>query len=110
MKLVDMKIPKKTKAQRKAEMSPSTIGGDQEQYPWGLRLNFNSKEIEKLPALKKAVAGARVKIAAIAKVIEVRITDAEKGRKRHNIELQIQKIGFEDRSKTKEQIFDEAIK
>ncbi|HUV77063.1 MAG TPA: hypothetical protein VMW06_03290 [Desulfobacterales bacterium] len=110
MKLIDMKIPKKTKKQLKDEMSPSIKSDDREEYPWGLRLSFNKKEIEKLPALKTAVAGAKIKIAAVGKIIEVRITDAEKGRERHNIEIQIQKVGFEDRSKTKEQIFEEAIK
>ncbi|HUV78539.1 MAG TPA: hypothetical protein VMW06_10855 [Desulfobacterales bacterium] len=110
MKLIDMKIPKKTKKQLKADMSPSIEAGDREQYPWGLRLSFNKKEIDKLPDLKKAIAGAKIKIAAVGKIIEIRTTDAEKGRERHNVEIQIQKIGFEDQSKTKEQIFEEAIK
>jgi len=110
MKLFSMKLPKMTK--KKLKEKPINPPMDREEYPWGLRLNFGKKETEKIPALKNIAAGAKVKIQGIGKVIEVRTTDtdAEKGPARHNVEIQIQKIGIEDQSKTKEQIFNEAIK
>jgi len=38
MNLVDIKLPKKTKEELKKEGMPST--DDQEQWPYGLRLDF----------------------------------------------------------------------
>lgn len=108
MKLVDMKLPKKTKKELEKGSMPEPM--DREEYPWSLRISFNQKEVEKIESLKKIAAGAKVKISAIGKVTEVQITDAEKGRDRHRVEIQIQKIGIEDQSKTKEEIFNEAIK
>lgn len=109
MKLFDMKIPKKTKKDREKEM---TIGsnGDEEQYPYGLALTFNKNEVAKIGSLKNIASGAKVKIQAVGKITRVETTDAEKGRDRHEVRIQIQKVGIEDQSKTKEQIFDEAIK
>lgn len=97
MKLVDLKLPKRTKEQLTAE-APEPV---REEYPWGLQLRFEKHEIEKIAALQDINAGAAVNIQAIGKVTEVRITDAEKGRKRHNIEIQIQKIGIEQAAKQK---------
>lgn len=108
MKLVDMKLPKKSKKELKEATKP--IGMEREAYPYGLQLRFEKNEVEKIAAFKTIAAGAKVALSCIGKVIEVRTTDAEKGRDRHSVEIQIQKVGIEDQSKTKEQIFNEAIK
>ena len=109
MKLVDMKRPKKSRKELRAETMPENLG-EQERYPWGLRLSFGKDEIEKITSLQKISAGAQVKITAMGKVLEVRIADVEKGRKRHNVEIQIQKIGIMDKSKTAEDYFEEGLK
>ena len=83
---------------------------DREEYPWGLRLRFEKEQTDKIPVFKTIAAGSKVKVQCIGKVVEVRTTDAEKGRDRHSVEIQIQKVGIEDQSKTKEEIFNEAIK
>ena len=109
MKLVDLKRPKKTKKELGKDSVPST-GPDEDQYPWGLRLNFDKAEIDKIKALKGIPAGAKVKVTAIGKVVEVSITDRTNNNNRHRVEIQLQKVGIEDQSKTKEAIFEDAIK
>ncbi len=94
-KLVDMKIPKKTKAEMKKEHSIGYYGED-DRYPYGLKLRFEADQIDKIPALKTVNAGDMVNIAAMGKVTEVRVTDKDKGKNRHSVEIQIQSIGIPD--------------
>ena len=110
MKLIDMKLPKKTKKEIEEGMKPAPLEEERDRYPWGLRLNFDKKEVDKLKILQRIDAGAKVKIQAEAKVIEVRTTDSDKGRSRHNVEIQIQKIGITNKefeTKEAEAAFDE---
>jgi hypothetical protein len=108
MKLVDLKRPKKTKKQLNTEVVP--MDASEDLYPYGLRINFDKAEIDKIQALKGIPAGAQVKVSAIGKVVEVSITDRTNNNKRHRVEIQLHKVGIEDQSKTKEAIFEEAIK
>jgi len=95
MKLIDMKMPKRTKKDHEEAM----IAPNEERYPYGLRLSFGKESIEKMETLKSIQAGAMVDIVGVGKVTEVRITDAENDRKRHNIEIQIQKVDVVERKK-----------
>lgn len=88
--MIDLKIPKKTKKERDKEMIGSYPNEDQ--YPWGARLDFNKEEIDKIKALKTAKAGDKVSISAIGKITRVEVTDAENGRSRHQVQIQVQKI------------------
>lgn len=109
MKLTDMKLPKLSKKELKAEMAvPGSDRGDR--YPYGLELRFDKEEIEKVPALKKLNAGDTVNIQGVGKVTEVRITDVDKGKARHNIEIQVQKIGIANKSSYSESFKEAAEK
>lgn len=92
MKLVDMKLPKKTK--KEMEDSGVTSMEDQEEYPYGLRLRFDKNEVAKLSVLKGVQAGDMCEIVGKGKVTEVSVTDSAKGNKRHNVEIQIQQVGI----------------
>lgn len=105
MKLIDLKRPKLTEKERKEQ---ATIGPSEEnQYPYGSRLSFDKEEIAKIKSLQNIQAGAKVNIQAVGKVIEVRVVDAEGTRKRHNIEIQVQRIAVADQS-TYSEAFKEA--
>ena len=93
MQLVDMKKPKKTKAQLKKDYDDQPIC-DEEQYPYGLRINLEKDAIDKIKGLSKIPAGATVNIQAVGKIIEVSITNKEKDTSRHHMEIQIQQIGI----------------
>jgi len=109
MKLVDLKLPKKTRKQLEKEMAAEAPEPMDEQYPWGVQLRFDKREIEKIEGLQNINAGTAVNIQAIGKVTEVRTTDAEKGRKRHNVEIQIQKIAIAPRTKEKPASLNETV-
>ncbi len=96
MDLVDIKRPKKSEKEIKKE---ATIGYpvNEDRYPYGTCLTFDKEEIEKLDVLKNVKADETVEIQAVGFVKEVAITDtSEKSgdRKRHRVEIQIQKIGI----------------
>ncbi|MFA7000270.1 MAG: capsid staple protein [Candidatus Paceibacterota bacterium] len=116
MKLVDMKLPKKTKKELKEEMTVATAGRDEgPEYPWGLQLSFEEKAIEKIPMLEKVKANAEVEIRAVAFVKEVSMTDSAKPerKRRRRVELQITKIGISSDQadqEDKEAAFEEGAK
>lgn len=91
--LIDLKLPKKTKKELKADM-PMTAEPDQPQYPYGSRLDFDTDQLKKIPALRGVDAGEMVSIVAKAKVVEVRVTDRDGEKKREHVELQIQEIAI----------------
>ncbi len=90
--MVSLKMTKKqSKAREKVMYSTGSSG---ESYPWGTRLDFEKPDIDKIKALQDVSAGDEVDIRAVGKVTEIRVTDAEKGRSRHTVEVQITKIGI----------------
>lgn len=104
MKLVDLKISKKEK-----KKMTETIGIDDSKYPWGLRLNFDNEMVDKIPMLKNVQAGQDISGMIKGKVVEISVNDSENGGKRHRVEIQVQKIGFNDKS-SYDDSFDEATK
>lgn len=104
MKLIDLKRPKKTKAEMKDEtvgLIPSTE--EQDRYPYGACLRFDKEEIEKISSLEKITADQEVEITAQGFVKVVEVTDAsskaEYPRSRKNVEIQITKIAIEPKTK-----------
>lgn len=101
MSLIDMKLPKKTKAEREKDMAVG-YPGEGEKYPYGLRLTFNKDEIEKLAVLSGIEANAPFSINAEGYISEVSVTDRGEGkgkeRSRHRVEAQITKIDIVDLS------------
>jgi hypothetical protein len=89
MKLFDMKKPKPKKDKKGGLVEPVY---DEDKYPWGLRLNFNSDEVRKIPALKGLSVGDEVTLQAKAKVIEVSARDTQKSSE-NRVELQLVKVG-----------------
>jgi len=96
--MINLKLSKADKKKYSDEMKIPT---DRE-YPYGTRINFENETIEKLPFLQNVKAGAEVEIKAIGKVMEVRITDREKGKNYETVEIQIQKIEFGNASEAEE--------
>lgn len=102
MKLVDMKLPKKSEKELKECCCPTPVD-KQDRWPYGLQLRFETEQVEKMPSLKDYKVGDKVVISAEAAVTEVRMsetqsTDRDK-QTRYTVELQIQQIGCEPKSK-----------
>ena len=86
---------------------------ERDRYPWGTRLEFEKEEIDKIPFLQTVKSDAEINIKATGFIKEVSVTDVSKksGRRaRHRIEIQIEKVGFEDKNSFKEGFEEEAEK
>ena len=94
MKLFDLILPKKTKAELKAEAIEVPSNYEQDRYPYGLNISFQKESIAKIPFLQSVQANTPVLLQATGFIKEVSIQDtAEKGRARHRVEIQLQKVG-----------------
>lgn len=91
MKLVDLK---KSKKELKQDAIPCEVK-NQNKYPYGTEIRFETEELDKLPALKNVKVGQIVKIEAQAKVVSMRQSDNAGGEKSRTVALQITNIGVE---------------
>ena len=95
MDMIDMKLPKKSKAELKKDcgmVGPST---DQEQWPYGLQIRFEKEQIDKIPSLATHKVGDRIRVEAEAVVTAIRISERQSGKEDHSLELQIEKVACE---------------
>lgn len=93
MKLVDMKLPKKTKSELAGTVQPSKV--EQDRWPYGLKLSFESEQMDKLPQLEKMKIGESVSVSGTGEVTSIRMNERTGGKKEYSVEVQIQKIGVE---------------
>jgi hypothetical protein len=102
--MINLKLSKgeQEKAKKAMEVPPS-----KETYPWGTRLRFENQIIEKIPFLQDVKAGTTVDIKAIGKIVEVRVTDTEKGKNYESVEIQIQKIELGNANEAEESFNEE---
>ena len=101
MKLTDMKLPKKTKAEAKTDCQP--IGyEDREQWPYGLQIRFEKEQIAKMPEVVGLKVGDIMNISGIGKVISVRMSERRGSQDDHSVEIQIEQIGVSSKKKLKE--------
>ena len=92
MRLVDVKLPKKTTAELKTDCQP--IGYDDEaRWPYGLRISFEKEQIAKMPEVAKLKVGDIVSMSGVGKVISVRMSERRGGKDDHAVEIQLEKIG-----------------
>lgn len=102
MNLVDLKIPKKSRAQLKKENMPAAIGGE-EKYPYGFRFTFGREQINKFPQLKGVTVGEKIGLSGIGEVIEVRKIDRQGYDNQFSVEVQIQKVGVKTKTSGKKE-------
>ncbi len=92
MKIVNLRIkPKKEK--KESPVSVAKGVDDHEEYPWGLRLNFDDRTVSKLGLKPKDMkVGSTVKLEAKAFVCGAR---AQPNGKDKSIELQLVELGVD---------------
>ncbi len=95
MELVDLKSPKKSKEEIAKGMMPTSV--EQDQYPWGTKIDLNEESLAKLGDLfDDAVVGEEANVTAKAKIVSKRANDTVGGdgkkKKNRSLELQITKI------------------
>jgi hypothetical protein len=99
MELVDMKLPKKTEKEMKEACLPCKPSGEQDRWPYGLQLRFETEQVEKMPSLKDFKVGDKVIVMGEASITEVRQSETqstnEKKRTNYTVELQIEQVSVE---------------
>jgi hypothetical protein len=97
MKMADMKLPKKTKEELKVDTSPAMP--EQERWPYGLQLRFETEQIDKLPHLKTYKIGQKVLVQAEGEVTELRMSERKEGKESWTVEVQLHNVGCESKKK-----------
>lgn len=92
MRLIDVKLPKKTKAELKSDCQPIEYR-DEDRWPYGLRISFEKEQIAKMPEVAKLKVGDTVSVSGTGKVISVRMSERRGGKDDHNVEVQLEKVG-----------------
>jgi len=100
MKLIDMKMPKKSASELEAECKSCSIG-DQDCWPYGLQLRFEKDQVDKIPELKGFKVGDRVIVTGEASVTGIRMSERQNGKEDHSVELQIEKVAVAPASNKK---------
>jgi hypothetical protein len=91
-RMVDMA---RSTADKIAAMESVPTPVDAADYPWGLRITLDEKDLEKLDVSEDIQAGDMLHFYAMAKVTNVSTSDSEGG-KCCNVTLQIQSLAVED--------------
>ena len=97
MKMVDLKLPKKTKEEMKGETMPAVSEG--ERWPYNLQLRFETEQIDKLPHLKNMKIGQKVVIQGEGEVTELRMSERKEGKESWTVEVQLHEVGCEGKKK-----------
>jgi hypothetical protein len=92
MKMVDVKLPKKTRKEMMGTM-PAIEEGDR--WPYGLRLHFETEQVDKLPHLKDMKIGQKVTVQGIGEVTEIRMSEQKEGKESWTVEVQLHEVGCE---------------
>ena len=107
MKMIDIKLPKKTKEELKKEMSPIQV--ERDRWPYGLQLRFESEQVDKLPSLKRLKVGQKVIVEGIGEVTSIRMNEEKDGKEKYSVEVQLQEVGCEGKGKMESESMGEAI-
>ena len=92
MKLIDMKLPKEKK-----KLEAIAIAEDK--YPYGLRINLNNYEINKLGIdVSKLKVGSKVKVLAEGEITNIFIRQTMEKKEDKSMSIQLQKINIDTTS------------
>ncbi len=92
MGMTDLKLPKKSEKEMKNAIG--TIDGNQEQYPWGTRLELDDETVKKL-GIEEINTEADVTIKAVGSITNKNVDEMQGGKKRYRITIQIKKMEIE---------------
>jgi len=107
MKMINVKLPKKTKEELKGMATP--VEAECDRWPYGLKLTFESEQVDKLPQLEKMKIGQKVNIEGIGELTSIRMNEEKEGKKRYSVEVQLHEVGCESKGKVASESMGEAI-
>lgn len=98
MKLVSMRLPKKTKKEMEKQGCCSPMGMGEDKYPWGLSINLNNESLKMLgmDPPKDLSIGDTMTIMAKVVVTSVSMRQVQSGDDDNSVGLQITDISLGD--------------
>lgn len=90
-KLIDMKRPPEKKRKEQAEIAMTS---SEPAYPYGLQLQLENEQLDKLGLKTLPDVGGRVKIEAVGTITEASEHDSQQRGKRRRLEIQIKKLAL----------------
>ena len=98
MSLTDMKRKKQS-----AKESRTQIVEDRDEYAYGLRIDLDNEDTEKLPKVMNLDVKETVRIEAIGKVVSKSVRSSASGESQNSLTIQIEKLEIIDtKDKTKQ--------
>jgi hypothetical protein len=99
MKMVDLKLPKRSDKELKPTVQPEMDG---DRWPYGMRLTFDHEQVDKLPHLEKLKVGQKVSIEGIGEITSISMNERQKGKEEYRVEVQLHEVGCEAKGKMHE--------
>lgn len=96
MKMADLKLPKRTEDELKGIPEKAI---ERERWPYGMRLTFESEQVDKIPYLEKVKVGQKLMIEGIGEVTSIRMNEEKDGKKKYSVEVQLHEVGCEGKGK-----------
>jgi len=91
MEMTSVKLPKKSKSDMKTLANP--VDMEQDQYPYGMRIRFETEQVNSVPGMKDLDTKDKVKLVATCSVISKSTNKEAGGKERISVELQIEEVG-----------------
>jgi hypothetical protein len=107
MKMVNIKLPKRTEEELKGMTVPVEV--ERDLWPYGLRLTFEPEQVDKLLNLEKITVGQKVSVEGIGEVTSIRINEEKEGKKKYSVEIQLHEVGCESKGRMASETMGEAI-
>lgn len=101
MNMVDMKLPKKTEKEMKAECMPCGSTADQPRYPYGLEVRLDEDSIDKIPGASEYNVGDKIMLIAEMCVTSKSASERQGGKPRCSVSMQIEKMSCEPKIEKK---------
>jgi hypothetical protein len=94
--MIDMKNKKRSKKELEAECMPIC---EQDQYPYGLQINFETEQYDKLSSLDTLKPGDIVNIVAVGSVTRQSMDEKQNGKDHKSCTIQIEQIAVDSSKK-----------
>ncbi len=99
--MIDLKLSK-----QKSEVTEAPKMAEGDRWPYGMQLRFESEQCDKMPQLKNMKIGAKVDVSGVGEITSIRMNEEKGGKEKYSVEIQMQQIGVEGKSKSQESMID----
>ncbi len=95
MKMVNVKLEKKSKKELAKEGMVTQSTMERDEYPWNLRVRFETEQVKKIEGMEELDTKDKVRMVAMCSVTSKSINKKSDGKDSVSVELQIEEVGME---------------